>query len=329
MRSFFRILSIILLVLWMCTIFMFSNQTADASSQTSGKLIEAVAEKFYPDFNDFSEEKQQEIVESLQFYVRKAAHATEFAILGFLAFLTFISYVNLRFFTRCFWAFAVSAVYAASDEYHQRFVVGRSCELRDFLIDVSAVFLVVLLTALLVKIITPLRRKTAFAGVNKKSLAKLNTELYEQLDNSYFEKESLKEEILEYKERVENLEFELSQQKLAEISVIDNINEEQQIMETKIEKSPVKFSDEMQYASSVIGKTVVEVTKLCNALTKDEQDLTRKELVNLALGRTEVLKAEILKILGMEIAFEEKKKLIEKEQLETLDYFDSIKAQIC
>ncbi len=329
MRSFFRVFSVVLLILWMCTIFFFSSQTADASSQTSGQLIEVLAEKFYPNFEDLSETQQQEAVESLQFYVRKAAHAAEFAILGFLAFLTFISYVNLRFFTRCFWAFAVSAIYAASDEFHQRFVVGRSCELRDFLIDASAVFVAILLTALFVKIIAPLRRKTAFAGVNKKSLVKLNTELYEQLDNSYFEQTNLKAEISNYKERIESLELELSQQKITEIQTFDCVDEGQQIMETKIEKEPVQFSDEMQYASSIIGKTVVEVTKLCNQLTKDEQDITRKELVNLALGRTEVLKSEILKILGMEISFEEKKNFIEKEQQQALDYFDSIKAQIC
>ena len=87
------------------------------------------------------------------------------------------------------------------------------------------------------------------------------------------------------------------------------------------------LSEEFEYASSIIGKTVVEATRLCNELSlKDDQD--KVELVNLVLGRTEILKAEILKILNSEVAFEEKKDLMQNEQSAAYDYFDSIKAQL-
>ena len=86
----------VLLCLWMMLIFSFSSQNADASSQTSGSVIETVADIFYPEFSDLSEEKQIEIISALQFIVRKAAHFTLYAILGVISFLSVVSYRNLK-----------------------------------------------------------------------------------------------------------------------------------------------------------------------------------------------------------------------------------------
>ena len=61
----------------------------------------------------------------------------------------------------------------------------------------------------------------------------------------------------------------------------------------------------------------------------DDKSENSKELVNLALGRNEVLKANILKILDEQIDFSKKQELIEKEKCEAIDYFNSIIAQIC
>lgn len=307
MRNFFRVLSILLLVCWMGLIFLLSSQTADESSQVSGSLIAVIAEKIYPDFDDLTESQQQEIVSSFQFIARKSAHAAVFAVLGFFAFLSFISYVNLRFSTRIFWAILISAIYAASDEFHQHFVVGRSCELRDFLIDFCGILVSVLICALFVKIIRPLRRKTAYVGkINK--IAPESLLLQEQFET----------------EDIIDIEREMLQESCAfEGEAVTEIKP----MENEIKKEPVKLNDEMEYGASVIGQTVLEVTKLCNKLTAVEADVTRKELVNLALGRTEVLKAEILKIISMEASFEEKKALMQKEQQSAYDYFDSIMAQ--
>ena len=109
----------------------------------------------------------------------------------------------------------------------------------------------------------------------------------------------------------------------------ENITEN--IIENEVESEPQKqeyvLSEEFEYASSIIGKTVVEATRLCNELAlKDDED--KVELVNLVLGRTEILKAEILKILNSEVDFQEKKDLMQNEQSAAYDYFDSIKAQL-
>ena len=167
MRTFLRILSVILLVSWMAFIFMFSSQNADVSSDTSGRIVKLVVEELYPDFENLSEAEQQTAFENCQYVVRKMAHLCAYALLGFFAFLTFVSYTKMRFFTRMFWATAVCVLYAVSDEYHQRFVPGRSGELRDLLIDTAGVLVAIVFLTAFVKIIPSLRRKTDYNPVKK------------------------------------------------------------------------------------------------------------------------------------------------------------------
>jgi VanZ family protein len=62
--------------------------------------------------------------------LRKAAHFTEFAVLGLLL---------LRALGRPLPAVAFGIAYAASDELHQHFVAGRSANVLDVLIDAVGV----------------------------------------------------------------------------------------------------------------------------------------------------------------------------------------------
>ena len=62
--------------------------------------------------------------------LRKAAHAAEFAVLGFLL---------VRALGRELAALAAGIAYAASDELHQSFVTGRQGTVLDFLIDAVGV----------------------------------------------------------------------------------------------------------------------------------------------------------------------------------------------
>jgi VanZ family protein len=385
MRSFLRVLSIILLVLWMALIFNFSHQNANASSNVSGQFIEAVAEKFYPNFEDLTQEEKIQIVEGYQFIARKTAHIGIYAILGFFAFLSLISYVKLKFFTRFAWANVICFLYAASDEIHQNYVWGRSCELRDFLLDCFGVLIMILLCTVFVKIIPPLRRKTAYAGFSKKDLLRENYYLHKELKETADSNQRLYGVISDYKTQIEELKARLEGNTLdvvpeealeitetiiidpksleddelpeIKIEIEDDESDESEIFEeTTIPELPeisetedpqkaednsaveealkqqldvIQLSSEMSYAATVIGQAVIKVTKLCNELVKtDEQNEMRKELVNLALGRTEILKSEIHKILQSEIPFDEKKELIEKERDDAYDYFDSIIAQI-
>ena len=74
----------------------------------------------------------------MQIYIRKGAHVTEYAVLGILLVLTFAAYGFRRAGTL---ALITGILYAALDEYHQRFVPGRSGEIKDVLIDACGLLL--------------------------------------------------------------------------------------------------------------------------------------------------------------------------------------------
>ena len=72
----------------------------------------------------------------VSFVVRKGAHFLEYLVLGISLFWT-VRDLRMR---ASFWIpWAVGALYAVTDEVHQYFVPGRSCELRDVLIDACGV----------------------------------------------------------------------------------------------------------------------------------------------------------------------------------------------
>ena len=70
--------------------------------------------------------------------VRKAAHFTEYAILGFLAARAFRTSPRPALANRWFLAsLALVVAYALLDEYHQSFVPSRTGSIYDSLIDIS------------------------------------------------------------------------------------------------------------------------------------------------------------------------------------------------
>ena len=98
------------------------------------------------------------------------------------------------------------------------------------------------------------------------------------------------------------------------------------VSETPIEINNITLEPECEYGAKIIGQIVVDATTKCNSLTLDG-DTGNRELVNLILGRTEVAKAEILKIVSSDISLEDKKNKIDLEKNETVDYFGSVMAQ--
>ena len=78
----------VLTLLWCAMIFFLSSQPADESSQTSGVFADFIKTVFFPDFDKLSEARQQDILDSITFIVRKGAHFTAYGILGALAFQT-------------------------------------------------------------------------------------------------------------------------------------------------------------------------------------------------------------------------------------------------
>lgn len=142
----FRIVMIVFVILWMSVIFVFSAQDATESAALSGGLKFKLFSVFYSDFDQMSETEQQQLLSD--FPIRKMAHFAAYFVLGAFAFGAFVTYKKLSFKLRGLLSLFVCMLYSASDEIHQYFVPGRSCEIRDMLIDTSGALLAILIVAL-------------------------------------------------------------------------------------------------------------------------------------------------------------------------------------
>ena len=118
-------------------IFWFSAQNGGASSQLSGGITEKVVEVVEPDYDSLPEPEQQTLFDAVQFAVRKSAHFSEYALLGFLLRLLCSSYALRR---GGLVAWLCGTGYAATDELHQWFVAARSAMWQDVCLDSVGVF---------------------------------------------------------------------------------------------------------------------------------------------------------------------------------------------
>ena len=131
-----RIVSAVAVALWMAVIFWFSAQNGQSSGSMSAGITQAVARFLTPGFDSLSPLAQAEVVEALHLFVRKAAHFSEYAVLGVLTANALRTY-RLKHGLRFLLPVSVCFLYAVSDEFHQSFVVGRAGRLSDVLLDTA------------------------------------------------------------------------------------------------------------------------------------------------------------------------------------------------
>lgn len=145
-----RIVSSILLIVWMSVIFIMSAQPANESSKVSGGFVCKIIDVLFSDFENFSAERQSNITHTITFLVRKTAHFLEYFILGILSATTAFTYKQNKFYFKIFGAILFSILYAVSDEVHQYFVPGRACRLLDIGIDSAGSICAVLLVIFII-----------------------------------------------------------------------------------------------------------------------------------------------------------------------------------
>lgn len=131
---------LILAVCWMAVIFTFSARNADLSTQDSMSIGILFGRFIVPSFAEMDTQMQVSFADMIDHPIRKMAHATEYAILGFLLAGSYVDKEKNRLRGICI-PTVLGSLYAVSDELHQLFVPGRSCELTDMLIDSSGVIL--------------------------------------------------------------------------------------------------------------------------------------------------------------------------------------------
>ena len=123
------IISIIITILWMLIIYNFSETSSVDSNNSSKAIIRNIVEKFVHD-----EKEVSKLVIKINKPFRKCAHASVYFVLGLfvnsiiLYFNKNIKICNLISIIFCY-------IYASFDEFHQTFVVGRTGQISDVLID--------------------------------------------------------------------------------------------------------------------------------------------------------------------------------------------------
>ena len=124
---------------WAGMLFFFSGQDANESGRLSLWVTEHVM-RIFPNL-PFE-------LEQVHFFVRKAAHFSIFALEGFLLGLAMMRTLPEKWLGGVL-AVISCVVVAVLNEYHQSFVEGRNCEVRDMGIDSAGALLGVLVGALL------------------------------------------------------------------------------------------------------------------------------------------------------------------------------------
>lgn len=124
-------------LLWMTVIFLFSARPGPESSMDSAWVGMLILRLVRPGFSALPKAEQLRMADGISFIVRKCAHATEYAILSGLIWNALKGSFPISIKRRAFLAWGFTVLYAITDEIHQMFVPGRSCELRDVLIDAA------------------------------------------------------------------------------------------------------------------------------------------------------------------------------------------------
>ena len=130
-------------------IFSFSAKKAVESEGMSHSVGKEIGRLIVPQFTSWSEERQEQFAKMIDFPVRKCAHASEYAVLGVLMLGTAYSFAEDQGKKNRLLCWCAGTAYAATDEFHQLFVPGRSCQFRDVCIDSAGALTGVLLFSLI------------------------------------------------------------------------------------------------------------------------------------------------------------------------------------
>lgn len=119
-------------ILWMGVIFAMSAMPGDVSGGQSG-LVRALVMRALNALNGGRAGAHID-PEALEFFIRKAAHMAEYAVL-YLCYARALRMEGVRH--RFAVALLLCAAYACTDEFHQSFTEGRGPGARDVLIDTA------------------------------------------------------------------------------------------------------------------------------------------------------------------------------------------------
>ena len=122
-QTWVRILTTGLTVAVMVLIFFFSMEDAERSDRTSGNISNTVVRLVDPEYDRRPPEDQRTRFDNVQHAVRKTAHFLEYTLLGIMIRLCLESWFGRRKGLAPA-AWAMGALYAGTDEWHQMMISG-------------------------------------------------------------------------------------------------------------------------------------------------------------------------------------------------------------
>jgi VanZ family protein len=115
-------------VLWICCIFLLS--TGSFSAENTSRILEPLLRFLKPRITAGE-------IDTIHFLIRKAAHVTEYCIASLLLFHSFRNTIQFqRYWWWVFYSLVIVIFVAATDEYHQAFVISRTSSIVDVGIDI-------------------------------------------------------------------------------------------------------------------------------------------------------------------------------------------------
>ncbi len=130
-----KIITFLILLIWMAVIFFFSAQKGTDSAEISHSVAYRIAEWGDSLFQQGKTEKELvQQAENMQFFIRKGAHMSEYAVLAVL-FLMHLCCYEKRPKNLLLWTWLFCTMFAATDEIHQLFIPGRAGQFQDVCID--------------------------------------------------------------------------------------------------------------------------------------------------------------------------------------------------
>ena len=109
----------------MIVIFSFSAKVAEDSEEMSRSVGMLIGKAVIKEYKEWPGKRQAAFAAKIDYPVRKAAHASEYALLGILLTGAILD-IRKPWKRQLLACFLIGAAYAASDEFHQLFVPGRS-----------------------------------------------------------------------------------------------------------------------------------------------------------------------------------------------------------
>ena len=153
-----KTISWIIVIIWAIVIFVMSSMNTNESNNSSKHVINNVVEKTVETTNGLgitdkhpSKNKMDQVIEKLNYPLRKAAHASEYFIFTILILIA-LKNSGVKGNKRFIIALVICFIYACTDEYHQTFVNGRTGQFSYTLIDNFGGFVSCLMYTFMMKI---------------------------------------------------------------------------------------------------------------------------------------------------------------------------------